>query len=248
MDHDDSDEGTPIELFYKPFYDSTAKSLESTKDRVGLKRASLGTLAWLDRLFADGLAGLGASVACKSGCFYCCHLKVDVLPQDIFPIVDYMRKNFSPEKQEAVIQKARENWKKIEPMTLKEHFAANLPCPLLENGTCSVYSVRPAACRIDHSRSVESCKKSYENPHLPEEELPNDYIPQIRMAQSLAWDGIKAALQAHGYDSNAYDLNGALVEAYTNPKSEKRWGDKKTAFPRNMRAKKAEGEGEPNAS
>jgi Fe-S-cluster containining protein len=160
---------------------------------------------------------------------------VDVHPRDIFLIADFIRNQFSPAKQADVLNKAQENWKKIEPMTLDQHLNAGLTCPLLDEGKCSVYPVRPDSCREAHSLQSEPCKKVFENPASTEDFA--EQIASVKLATSITHIGISKAFEEAGYDSQPYDLNAALIQAMQNPACEKRWRDGKTAFQKNMLAK-----------
>jgi Fe-S-cluster containining protein len=221
--------------FLDKFYEDTAAELQTVKDKDGLKTVCSKAQRKLDEVFAAELFRSTATIACCSGCYYCCHVKVDIQPRDAFLIVDFIRERFSPERQADVLRTAHENWDKIKPMTVDQHFMAVLPCPLLEQGKCSVYQVRPSSCRIAHSQRVEPCKQSVEHPDLPEESI--ELVPNLRFATAGAHLGISRAFEKSGYDSQPYDLNAALIEATENPSSEKRWRDGKKAFPQNMLAK-----------
>ena len=230
--------------FVESFYRGAREALQTAKDVRALKAVSSMAHTQLDHAFAEELSRSGSTIACCAGCFYCCHLKVDVQPRDAFRIVDFIRSHFSPEKQEEVLRKAQINWEKIQPMTYHQHAGANLACPLLQDGRCSVYPVRPSTCRIHHSRRVEPCKESFDNPESLE--LPDEPVPAVRIALASAHYGITKAYEACGYDSKAYDINAALIEAMTNPRSEKRWRDGKAAFPKTMLAKEPDAACQPN--
>lgn len=64
---------------------------------------------------------------CKKGCDYCCNIPVSVSLLEL----EYMKKH---------VKKLRS---KLGPANLD----TNSPCPLLNNGACSVYELRPFHCR-----------------------------------------------------------------------------------------------------
>lgn len=213
----------------------TARELRTERNKEELKAVCLKAHKKLDEAFAKELSLSEMTVACCAGCHYCCHVKVDVQPRDIFLVADFIRSRFTPEKQDAVLRKAQENWKRIEPMTLAQHFNAGLPCPLLEDGKCSVYPVRPSSCREAHSLRAEPCKAFLENPESPE--VFAELVGGVKMATRAEYLGTSKAFESAGYDSQPYDLNAALIQALQNPASERRWRDGKMAFPKNMLAK-----------
>jgi len=221
--------------FFESFYSNATAALKRVKDARDLKAVQAKANEEIDRVFSSVLARSGSAIACREGCSFCCYLKVDIHAGEAFLIADYIRAHFSESARHFVEEKARENWVKIEPMTLNEHFSVNLPCPLLKDGRCSVYSVRPAACRMFHAQTIQTCQESFEQPH--DLTAPDSPVPAVRIACGSAHLGVTKAFEDAGYDANAYDLNPAILEALGNSHSERRWRDKKGAFPRNMRAK-----------
>ena len=49
-------------------------------------------------------------------------------------------------------------------MDMRRRDRVRLDCPFLEAGACSVYEVRPVACRGVSSYGVEDCREDYERP------------------------------------------------------------------------------------
>jgi Fe-S-cluster containining protein len=108
----------------------------------------------------------GSPVSCKAGCGACCR---QLVPLNIFEaeaLTDWMRS--LPEEQQAmlaarfhrtltalrdagVIDKILNNEHVIEegPTTQLaiDYFHAGVPCPFLENESCSIHPIRPLACR-----------------------------------------------------------------------------------------------------
>lgn len=101
------------------------------------------------------------NVDCKKGCEYCCHQLVYASIHEVLYITHYLKEHFSKEEIEGIGKKA--SAKADESVLNKENGISKLshPCPLLVDGSCSVYSVRPMACRIYLSSDVNSCKLRY---------------------------------------------------------------------------------------
>jgi Fe-S-cluster containining protein len=111
------------------------------------------------------------SVGCKRGCSNCCnHWVEDVNSFEAEIIVEYIRKYF-PDRIDFIIDQCKEDVQllnHIEELTLNKidicdsektidhidlvlsvFYQMKKPCPLIsDNGTCSVYTVRPLTCRI----------------------------------------------------------------------------------------------------
>ena len=78
---------------------------------------------------------------CKKGCSYCCHHPVSITPQEAALIGDYIGRKPSKPRHQEYRHESRE------------------PCPFLKDAACSIYKVRPIACRTFFTYdSVEYCK------------------------------------------------------------------------------------------
>jgi len=106
----------------------------------------------------------GANIACRSGCNFCCHQRVGVLPHEAIALFHYLRTRATPAEAAAIEQRIVDNARRIDAMTVREHYAANLPCAFLRDGRCSAYDVRPSACATYHSLSKERCEYSFNHP------------------------------------------------------------------------------------
>jgi Fe-S-cluster containining protein len=200
-----------------------------------LKAVTARLLDELDGLFAEGMIRTRASIACSAGCCYCCCLKVDVFPAEAFLLADCVKRNCSEDVRNAVLVKAGQNRAKIAPMNVEQHLGANLPCPLLCNGRCSAYLARPSTCRVFHAQTVQTCKTSFEHPE--DMHSPDSQIRPIQLVLGAARMAVAQGYEAFSYDARSYDLNSALLEALRDGKCERRWRDKKRAFPRDALAK-----------
>jgi Fe-S-cluster containining protein len=221
--------------FFQGTFTTTHAALKAARSRDDLHSVTTGAHGEIDRIFDEGMIHTRSAIACCAGCSYCCYLKVDARPAEVFAIVQHIRKHFSEAEKTEVLAAAGENRKKIGPMTASQHMGANLRCALLRDGRCSVYPVRPGLCRAFHAQRVQTCKDSFEQPERMD--LPHSQVPQIQRALTMAHQGIEKAFADSGYDSRPYELNSALYEALTSEKCEKRWTDKKAAFSRSALAK-----------
>lgn len=109
----------------------------------------------------------GVSVDCKMGCAWCCHQPVFALTHEILIIAEYISQRFSKETIALITEKAAKKSAYTRALTGRELLTVNQPCPLLRNGACSVYQVRPMACRIYLSSDVKTCIQKYDTPANP---------------------------------------------------------------------------------
>lgn len=172
-----------------------------------------GDASTIARDMADRLAGgRRLPLACTAGCAHCCHSTVHASAAEILRIAGWLKANRSEEELANLRARAEDAATKIAPLGLSPRVAAKIPCPLLDGATsaCTVYDVRPIACRAYHSGDVEPCKRALErgeaNPVLPIDP------PLFHVAHAHAF-GLMTACVAEGLDVGPYDLAVALPKA-----------------------------------
>lgn len=111
-----------------------------------------------------GIKSLGKEVSCKKGCGACCRQPVPISETEAMAIVEVVENMEEPRKTEikrrfsqAVKHFQEKGWlEKLEsckknPSELQhvvmEYFWENIPCPFLEDESCSIHPNRPLACR-----------------------------------------------------------------------------------------------------
>jgi len=145
-------------------YQSTADNLGKGCSSAACESVCRRQAAAIDAEFAAAQK-TGAAIACTPGCNFCCHQRVGVLPHEAIALFRYLRTRAAPAVAAAIERQILENARRIDAMTVREHYAANLRCAFLIDGQCSAYEVRPSACAAYHSLSRERCEYSYNHPH-----------------------------------------------------------------------------------
>jgi Fe-S-cluster containining protein len=166
------------------------------------------------RLAAAGDAG---TLACKAGCFWCCHFSVDVRPVEVFRILQFMEHELTTEDRARIQKQISNNQHLLADVDRDTRVRLNVRCPFLNEGRCSIYSARPQTCRNYHATNVAGCQRSYEHPE--DLEIDPEFAPltyQIGMAHV---DGFSKAMEASGYDHRAYEMNAALAHALNAPEA-----------------------------
>jgi Fe-S-cluster containining protein len=166
--------------------------------------------------------------ACRRGCSYCCHLRVEIRPHDAFVLAHHIQTKFSAEQRATARLRIEQNLERIESLAPEQHIRAGIPCALLQDGACSAYEARPATCRKYHSVSVDTCRNAFNDTSAP---LTGDIEDeQVRMAGNAVALGYAKGLDDAGYDVKLYELHHALHGALTNEKAAKRYRKGKRAF------------------
>lgn len=114
--------------------------------------------------FMDYSQRHGRSMDCRMGCSWCCHQSVFASTHEVLVIEDYLTTHFSSEVLEGVKLAAAKKVGRTKKVSNKDLLKMQGACPLLKNGVCMVYPVRPMACRIYLSSDVKTCIDKYNRP------------------------------------------------------------------------------------
>jgi len=165
----------------------------------------------------------GVIASCKQGCCHCCRFFILINVAEARTLACYIRRNFSPDRIEAVRKKTLQ-WHEWEHSGPGRYPASGIGrydsgyehgCPLLSNGMCSVYPVRPVVCRVHFVSSNPLFCLAANDPES-EEDAPVVLLSvaaaarSIRRGDSKPYRKIRAGLYAHPYAAAALagDRNG----------------------------------------
>jgi Fe-S-cluster containining protein len=99
-----------------------------------------------------------------------------------------------------------------------ERAIRRLPCGLLNDRLCSVYSVRPSSCRGFTSTSVKACEKGFNGENV-QINTPSVWTVLKGAHKQAMWAGLAAA----ELPAESYELHQALSVALETPDGEARW-------------------------
>jgi Fe-S-cluster containining protein len=160
-------------------------------------------------------------IACAPGCASCCYTNVHASSPEVLRIASFVKEKLSPEELAVLRERAEATAKEITPLDIQGRARAKMACPLLDiaTGSCTVYDVRPIACRAYHSGDAALCKKAFDeadaNPVLP----INPVLFHVAHAHGF---GMLTGCVDAGLDVGPYDLAAALPSALANDLDE-RW-------------------------
>ncbi|MBC7475104.1 MAG: YkgJ family cysteine cluster protein [Candidatus Sericytochromatia bacterium] len=150
-------------------------------------------------------------IDCKNGCSFCCYNQVSVTPLEVLTIDKYLKENLSDNElndlKEKIVQtdKITYNTKHLERKKLR------MPCPLLKDNSCSVYSVRPLFCRGWNSNSSIDCEDAFNS---NEEHEIKIFGSQLMVTNSISI-GLNKGIKKLGNKSENLELIHALKIALT---------------------------------
>ena len=152
----------------------------------------------------------GPQPACQAGCAHCCHLRVEATEPEVFHIALHLRDQPAAAQADALSALQRH----VATAAQNRHGPARQACSFLVDDRCSIYPVRPAACRKAHSLSAPHCAEQSAN------------IPQnLRLlvdAEALR-AGTALAYRDQPLAANALELNAAVLAALAHPAALHRW-------------------------
>jgi Fe-S-cluster containining protein len=204
-------------------YQATAEQLGKSCGPRACEAVCRRQAAVIEAEFAT-LQEAGAAIACTPGCNFCCHQRVGVLPHEAIALLEYLRTRSSPAEAAAIERRILENARRIDGMTVREHYAANLQCAFLVDGRCSAYDVRPSACATYHSLSRDRCEYSYNHPDgigTPKNARP--VLLELQVFCDSLIEATQAGLKGAGLTNTKGELHQLLRALIQDPGAIERW-------------------------
>jgi Fe-S-cluster containining protein len=157
----------------------------------------------------------GRALACKAGCTYCCHNVVMATAPEIFLAASELR----AQHDRAFVADVAGRCNATGQSRDGQPGGRKPPCPLLQNGLCSVYSARPSVCRKHNSFDVGACIAAFEG--------GGGDIP-IRRFDQEAFECCAVALITgmrlwDERQGSVFELSGALGIVLQDPQAEQKW-------------------------
>jgi len=169
------------------------------------------------------------SLACKTGCSWCCYFTVDVRAAEVFRIVEYIDVVLPPEQVRRIRSEVRENSTGLRLDDELERIQQNIRCPFLSEHQCLVYPVRPQACRNYHATDAVGCERSYLDPE--DLDIDPEFAPGVYQAGAAHVEAFGLAMRTAGYDDRVYELNRALHAALSDGAARQRFEAGRQPFP-----------------
>nr|WP_315426954.1 YkgJ family cysteine cluster protein [uncultured Albidiferax sp.] len=157
----------------------------------------------------------GVQLDCAAGCSHCCHARVEAMAPEIFQIASALATRPPLELAETLAQLQAHLAAQAQDASLQDAPWSRRPaCPFLGDRLCTIYAVRPAACRKAHSRDVAACAS--------DAVLIPQSLELAVHAEALQL-GTAAAYRQRGLDAQPHELVQAVLLALRDPSALSRW-------------------------
>jgi hypothetical protein len=151
-------------------------------------------------------------------------------------IAAHLRQKLASDELTEVATRLAQRARETHALSSAERFSPEHPCPFLSQGQCSIYEVRPFACRGMNSLDAEECKTRLRDADARAAFLTHgsggrSYLEPIRAFHAVS-AGLQLSLsELYGLDMRPLELTAAL-DALLNgpPSSTAQWLSGKPAF------------------
>jgi Fe-S-cluster containining protein len=102
-------------------------------------------------------------IACKKGCSWCCYKQVGVSSLEVFLIAEHLKTKRIKVSLEDINSRLTALDRLTNGLPSEARLAVQLPCAFLVDESCSIYEVRPLACRGSNSIDADLCRRHVED-------------------------------------------------------------------------------------
>ncbi len=166
---------------------------------------------WLQEVSFD------ATMDCKPGCSWCCHLRVTITAEEGFRLAQAID-DLEPSTRERVRGRLASHVEETNGMGTTDILRKPRLCPLNENAQCLVYEARPVVCRAAHSYNVRACRGYVETGTS----IPSRKSALIQEIGRFVAVALRQTRERLGFETRAFELSDlvASLDAGQMPSSE----------------------------
>lgn len=159
----------------------------------------------------------GDGLACRRGCSFCCHAYVAVSAPEALLVAATIR-SWPRGQRDAAIASIRATDDRTRGLAPHQRNGPEMPCPLLVDGRCSAYAVRPFSCRAEVSMDAGACERLMNGEAA--RRLAPAFPHRLKMMESTA---LAVAAGRAGMRAGILEFNAALRIALDASDAEARW-------------------------
>lgn len=181
----------------------------------GLLAVAMNAQWWAAQATKSLASSSGVVPACHQGCAWCCSLAVFAYPHEVFLVAAWLRDKLPADRLEETREHIRAIASQTTGLSRQQRKDLDIPCPLLSDNSCAVYTVRPTACIAWHSLDATPCQQSQDGCPI--------FAPLLECPNVIGWAAAKV-LGLHGAASaDTVELVQALRIALDNPDAAQEW-------------------------
>jgi len=215
--------------FYKfrPYIESASRTIV---DSINLKGLTFNTLMDLYRHFLTQLPPVTEEeFHCASGCGYCCHLRISISVAEALIILDYLQKHNQLRQYKERVRNLREPLARRAASDNSWWLENSIPCLFLEQNRslCTIYEVRPFACRAYHSLDKKQCETGF----LQRTVTAIPCYPDYKRSRELYSVAFAKALAELGLQSTQFELSSTIGMFLQSPDLVDQWAQGERVFP-----------------
>lgn len=203
-----------------------ADALRAGRTPAGVTAAAAAAGELADAAWAEARPVVEArkptDFACAAGCAWCCYQQVAVAPAEAIAIARHVTSTFPPPALTALKTRLAALDARTRGLGVADRARLKTPCAFLEDGRCTIYTVRPLRCRGVYSRDAAHCRWAMENPEQifgsPDRHAkPGPYPVEPAKIMDAALSGVARALRDRGLAWQALELTAAVQAALDVP-------------------------------
>ncbi len=164
-------------------------------------------------------------IACHKGCSTCCTLRVTATAPEVLLIARYIAHTDQVNTELNLANRVAKANQTTRGLNEEQRVKLRRRCPFIMKGACTIYPVRPLACRGHACYDAKACIDAASGKI---DEIP--ISEPHRLFRGLVQNALQSALRDAGYAWHLYELNQALTLALNDNSSLKRWADGEAVF------------------
>ncbi len=165
-------------------------------------------------------------IACKSGCNFCCYVRVKVSIPEVIAIAEAIRAGFTEDELQALLARIDSNLAAFSGLDATARLNKMVACPLLVDGKCSIYAHRPVRCRSQHSVDVTKCEDAFHNPS----KVQVPHILEVDMVIGPLLHSIARTTKESNLIDPGVMLPAALKIALEDSQAKQKWSEGQNVF------------------
>ena len=172
----------------------------------------------------DEVVTTAPRLGCKSGCAYCCHVRVEATIPEAIMVFAHLIDPADPRRQRVL-----DNADRLQSMDEAGRMFARVPCPMLIDDKCSIYEDRPLMCRAMMAADAAKCHAAFHSTSS-ENEIAIEQFVDAQFSACGDQAAMRGILKDMGLQYDVVELTRAVAAMIRDPAIVERWLAGEQAF------------------